>query len=41
MALINTQIKPFKANAFKDGELIEVSSEDIAGKWGCICILPG
>ena len=31
MALINTAIKPFKANAFKDGEFVEVSSEDIKG----------
>ena len=40
MALINTQIKPFKANAFKDGELIEVSSEDIAGKWAVFVFYP-
>ena len=33
MALINTAIKPFKATAFKDGEFVDVSSEDIKGKW--------
>ena len=40
MALINTQIKPFKANAFKNGALIEVSSEEIAGKWAVFVFYP-
>lgn len=33
MALINTEIKPFKATAFKNGEFVEVSNKDIEGKW--------
>ena len=33
MALINTQIKPFKATAFKQGEFVEVSDADLKGKW--------
>ncbi len=40
MALINTAIKPFKASAFKDGEFVEVSSEDIKGKWAVFFFYP-
>lgn len=40
MALINTQIKPFTASAFKDGEFIDVSSDDIAGKWAIFFFYP-
>lgn len=40
MALINTQIKPFHASAFRDGEFIEVSSDDIAGKWAIFFFYP-
>lgn len=41
MSLINTTIKPFKANAFRGGEFVEVSSEDIAGKWAIFFFYPG
>lgn len=40
MALINTQIKPFTATAFKDGEFIDISSEDLAGKWSIFFFYP-
>jgi len=40
MAMINTAIKPFKATAFKDGEFIDVSSEDIKGKWAVFVFYP-
>lgn len=40
MALINTQIKPFATTAFKDGEFIDVSSDDIAGKWAIFFFYP-
>ncbi|MFC3093492.1 alkyl hydroperoxide reductase subunit C [Alteromonas sediminis] len=40
MALINTPIKPFKASAFKSGEFVEVSSEDIKGKWAVFFFYP-
>ena len=33
MALINTEIKPFKATAFKNGQFIEISDADVKGKW--------
>lgn len=40
MALINTTIKPFKASAFKDGEFIDVSSDDVKGKWAIFFFYP-
>ncbi|WJG07832.1 alkyl hydroperoxide reductase subunit C [Aliiglaciecola sp. LCG003] len=40
MALINTVIKPFKANAFRNGEFIEVSSDDVKGKWAIFFFYP-
>ena len=40
MALINTKIKPFNANAFKNGEFIEVSDADLQGKWSIFFFYP-
>ncbi len=40
MALINTKIKPFTTNAFHNGEFIEVSDSDIAGKWAIFFFYP-
>jgi len=40
MALINTEIKPFKATAFKAGEFIDITSEDIKGKWSIFFFYP-
>lgn len=40
MSLINTEIKPFKANAFKDGQFIEVSDADMKGKWSVVIFMP-
>ena len=40
MALINTAIKPFVAQAFRDGEFVEVNSEDIKGKWAVLFLYP-
>ncbi|MEM9102359.1 MAG: alkyl hydroperoxide reductase subunit C [Pseudomonadota bacterium] len=40
MALINTKIKPFSASAFKNGEFIEVSDTDLAGKWSVFFFYP-
>ncbi|WP_097460410.1 alkyl hydroperoxide reductase subunit C [Mangrovitalea sediminis] len=40
MSLINTEIKPFKANAFKAGEFIQVSDEDLRGKWSVVFFYP-
>ena len=40
MALINTEIKPFTATAFKNGEFIEVSDSDVKGKWAIFFFYP-
>jgi len=40
MSLINTQIKPFKATAFHDGEFIEVTDESVKGKWSVFFFYP-
>ena len=38
--LINTQIKPFKATAYHNGEFIDVSDEDVKGKWSVFFFYP-
>ncbi|MCW8996970.1 MAG: alkyl hydroperoxide reductase subunit C [Psychromonas sp.] len=40
MSLINTEIKPFNASAFKQGEFIEVSEADLKGKWSVFFFYP-
>ncbi len=40
MSLINTEIKPFKANAFHNGKFIEVSEASLKGKWSVIVFMP-
>jgi len=40
MALINTQIKPFNATALKNGEFVEVSDQDLSGKWSIFFFYP-
>jgi len=40
MALINTQIKPFQAVAFHDGEFVEVSDESVKDKWSVFFFYP-
>ncbi len=40
MSLINTAIKPFKAQAFKQGKFVEVSETDIKGKWAVFFFYP-
>lgn len=40
MSLINTAIKPFKAQAYKQGKFIEVSEADIKGKWAVFFFYP-
>jgi len=41
VSLINTTVKPFKVNAYQDGKFIEVSNEDLLGKWSVIVFYPG
>jgi NADH-dependent peroxiredoxin subunit C len=40
MSLINTQIKPFKANAFHNGKFIELTEASLKGKWSVIVFMP-
>ncbi len=40
MALINTPIKPFKANAFHNGKFTTVSDQDLKGKWSVVFFYP-
>ena len=40
MALINTKIRPFKAQAFKQGKFIEVTDADVIGKWAVFFFYP-
>ena len=40
LALINQKIADFSATAFKNGDVIDVNSEDIAGKWAIFFFYP-
>ncbi len=40
MSLINTEIKPFKADAFRNGEFIQVTEADLKGKWSVLIFMP-
>lgn len=40
MSLINTTIKPFKANAYRNGEFVTVTDADLRGKWSVVCFYP-
>jgi len=40
MSLIGTSVKPFKAQAYRNGEFIEVTDEDLKGKWSVVCFYP-
>ena len=38
--LINTEVKPFKATAFHNGEFVEVTEENLKGKWSVVFFYP-
>ncbi|MEX0739129.1 MAG: alkyl hydroperoxide reductase subunit C [Pseudohongiella sp.] len=40
MSLINTEVKPFKATAFHNGEFVDVSEADLKGKWSVVFFYP-
>jgi peroxiredoxin (alkyl hydroperoxide reductase subunit C) len=40
MGIINSEIKPFNATAFKNGEFVEVSEADVKGKWAVFFFYP-
>ncbi|GLX84902.1 peroxiredoxin [Thalassotalea loyana] len=39
-SLINTKIKPFNATAFHNGDFVEVSEQDLLGKWAVVMFYP-
>ncbi|GAA2179793.1 alkyl hydroperoxide reductase subunit C [Brooklawnia cerclae] len=41
MSLINTKILPFTAQAYHNGEFVEVSDTDVLGKWAIFFFYPG
>ena len=40
MAVIDTEIKPFKATAFKEGKFVDVTEADVKGKYGIFFFYP-
>ncbi|MEJ7931318.1 alkyl hydroperoxide reductase subunit C [Ramlibacter sp. AN1015] len=40
MSVINTQIKPFRNMAFKEGKFFEVTEENVKGKWAVFFFYP-
>lgn len=40
MATVNTQIKPFIAQAYRQGKFISVTEEDVLGKWAIFFFYP-
>lgn len=39
-SLINTEIKPFTANAYHNGKFVPVSDADLKGKWSVVFFYP-
>ena len=40
MSLINTQVQPFKAQAFHNGKFVEVTEESWKGRWTAVIFMP-
>ena len=40
MSLIGKEVLPFKAQAFKNGEFVEVSEQSFKGQWSIVCFYP-
>ena len=40
MSLINTQVQPFKNQAFHNGQFVTVSDESMKGKWSVVIFMP-
>ena len=40
MSIINTQVQPFKTQAFHNGKFIEVSDQTLKGKWSVLIFMP-
>ena len=40
MSVLNIEIKPFKASAYKNGQVIELTEADVKGKWAVFFFYP-
>ncbi len=40
MSLIGTQLQPFQAEAFKNGEFVSITEKDLLGKWSVVFFYP-
>lgn len=40
MSVLNTKIKPFRATAFKQGEFVEITEQDVQDKWAVFFFYP-
>lgn len=40
MSLVGTEVKPFQAKAYHNGQFIDVTEQDLKGKWSVICFYP-
>ncbi len=40
MSLIGTEVKAFKAQAYREGKFVELTEEDFKGKWSIVCFYP-
>lgn len=40
MSLLNTEILPFQATAFHNGDFVEMSEQDLKGKWSVVFFYP-
>ncbi len=40
MSLINTQVQPFKTQAFYNGKFVEVSDASLKGQWSVLIFMP-
>lgn len=40
MSLIGTEVKEFKASAYKNGEFLEITEENFKGNWSVVCFYP-
>lgn len=40
MSLIGSEVKPFKATAYKNGAFIDLTEADFKGKWSVVCFYP-
>ncbi|MDR5898632.1 alkyl hydroperoxide reductase subunit C [Halomonas vilamensis] len=40
MSLINTEVKPFKATAYHNGEFVDVTSDNLKGQWSIFFFYP-